>query len=304
MAALLSRNEEVNATDLSESVPMNLRDFSSNPMFHYAACDVASSVSAPKAFLSSTDVIYHLASTVGVDQYINDPLGTIDNIVTGTRNVLEYCIEFNVRLISMSTSEIYGKNKEVPWSETSDRVLGDPSIDRWSYSTSKSLCEHLINAAHRKHKLQTTIIRPFNVYGPRQRPSFVIPATIQRILNGRPPLVYDDGEQTRCFTYVEDLIRGLLLSLDSESAIGQTFNLGSERESTINEVVEIALRACGSTLRPIHLDTAKEFGSHYEDIGRRVPDASKALRILGWKAETTLEEGITRTVEWMKLHPA
>ena len=304
MAALLSRNEEVIATDLSESVPMNLRDFSSNPMFHYSACDVGSSVSAPKAFLSSTNVIYHLASTVGVDQYINDPLGTIDNIVTGTRNVLEYCIEFNVRLISMSTSEIYGKNKEVPWSETSDRVLGDPSIDRWSYSTSKSLCEHLINAAHRKHKLPTTIIRPFNVYGPRQRPSFVIPATIQRILNGQPPLVYDDGEQTRCFTYVGDLTKGLVLSLDSESAIGQTFNLGSERESTINEVVEIALRACGSTLRPIHLDTAKEFGSHYEDIGRRVPDASKALRILGWKAETTLEEGITRTVEWMKLHPA
>ncbi|MDG6921180.1 MAG: GDP-mannose 4,6-dehydratase [Nitrososphaerota archaeon] len=299
--AMLARGEDVLATDISQSLPPNLSELAGKGGFHYRICDVRKASEVSEAFPSDVQVIYHMASAVGVDQYINDPIGTIDSVFIGTRNVLERCVNHNTRLVYMSTSEIYGRNPQVPWSEESDRVLGDPSIDRWCYSTSKALCEHLINAIHRKYDLPTTIVRPFNVYGPRQRPAFVIPAVLSRILRGEPPVIYDDGNQTRCFTYVRDVVDGLLLCIDGHAAVGQTFNLGSEHESTVDEVVKIALRVCGSNLEPVHVDTKKHLGERYEDIGRRVPDSSKASRMLGWSATTPIEAGIKQTVEWMKM---
>jgi UDP-glucose 4-epimerase len=301
--ALLARGDHVVASDIYQSAPPSLAELGSGERLSYVKCDVRRTSEVEEALPEGVEVVYHLASAVGVDQYINDPIGTIDCIFNGSRNVLEHCIKLNARLVYVSTSEVYGKNPQIPWSEESDRVLGDPSIDRWCYSTSKALCEHLINAAHRKWGLPTTIVRPFNVYGPRQRPSFVIPAVLSRILKGEPPVIYGDGNQTRCFTYIEDLVKGLLLCAESQAAVGQTFNLGNERESTINEIVKIALDVCKSDLKPVYIDTRKEFGKRFEDIGRRVPDSSKALRLLGWKATTPVETGITKTAEWMKTHP-
>ena len=300
--SLLSRGEEVMATDIAKEVPPNLEEFKEKRRFHYARCDVKSPEAISAAFSTDTDVILHLASAVGVDRYIGDPVETIDSIVMGTRNVLEFSLRRHSKLVFLSTSEVYGKNPKVPWKEDAERVLGPTTVDRWTYSTSKALCEHMINATCKVRGLPTTIIRPFNVYGPKQRPTFLIPATLRRILTGQPPLVYDSGCQTRCFTYVEDLVRGINSCLESESAIGQTFNLGNESEVTIAEVVKTALRICHSSLQPVHLNTSQTFGNRYQDIQRRVPDCSRAHRILGWKAETSLLRGMEITAEWMKTH--
>ncbi len=298
--ALLARGDDVTGADLSDNPSSNLKDASRSPRFNYSRSDVKDYSSLQKSFASKLEVLYHLASNVGVDSYIDDPLGTIDTIMVGTRNVLEFCLKSGTRLIALSTSEVYGKNPQIPWSEKSDRVLGDPSIERWSYATSKGLSEHMINAFKKKYSLSATIVRPFNVYGPRQRSSFIIPAVIQKIIRGEPPVIYDDGRQTRCFTYVADLVAGLLACLDKDVGPGETFNLGNETEVSINDAVRLALEISDSSLKPLYLDTSKKFGERYEDIGRRIPDCSKAHRLLNWKAETLLRDGIKATYEWMK----
>ena len=136
-------------------------------------------------------------------------------------------------MLFASTSEVFGKNPNPPFAEDDDRVLGSTRTARWSYSTSKAMAEHLVFAMHAAYGLPVTVVRYFNVYGPRQNPIFVISQTIHRILNGRQPLLYDSGDQTRCFTYVDDAVAGTLLAADSDAAIGEAFNIGSMTETTI-----------------------------------------------------------------------
>jgi UDP-glucose 4-epimerase len=299
---LLRDGEVVSALDLPRSPPPNLAEPRSHPHFRYEACDIRDLASLEKHVPPTTDAIFHLASSVGVKTYVEKPLETIDTIVGGTRNVVEVCLRRKARLVYLSTSEVYGRNPAVPWSEESDRVLGPPSVNRWSYSTSKGLCEHLVNAVHQDRGLPTTIIRPFNVYGPRQRPVFLVPAAIHRTLRGERPLVYDTGSQTRCFTYVEDIVEGLA-RVRGPKGVGQTFNLGSQEEHTVSDVVRMVIRACGVPVEPIHVQTSQEIGKGYEDVPRRVPDSSRAIKLLGWAASTKLEDGLRATVDWAKRNP-
>ena len=228
---------------------------------------------------------------------------TIESSVIGTRTVLRACMEPAVRFVYLSSSEVFGRNPSVPWSESSDRVLGDPSLDRWSYSASKGICEHLVNAAHTEYGLPTVIARPFNIYGARQRPAFVIPVTVHRVLNGRAPVIYGDGRQTRCFTYIVDLLEALLVCLEKDAAVGQTFNFGNPVERTVTEAVAAVLQACHSELRPTHVDPHVAFGAGFEEIPRRVPDVSKAARLLNWTPKTDLPGGLAPTVAWARSHP-
>ena len=145
-------------------------------------------------------------------------------------------------MVFASTSEVFGKNPNPPWAEDDDRVLGSTKTARWSYSTSKGMAEHLVFAMHAAHGLPVTVVRYFNVYGPRQNPIFVISQTVHRILNGRQPLLYDSGDQTRCFTYVDDAVAGTLLAAESNAAIGEAFNIGSMTETTMRDAVDLAIK--------------------------------------------------------------
>ena len=207
----------------------------------------------------------HAAATVGVESYLRTPMETVESSVIGTRTVLRASMKPAVRFVYLSSSEVFGRNPAVPWTETSDRVLGDPSLDRWSYSSSKGLCEHLVNAAHTEYGLPTAIARPFNIYGARQRPAFVIPATVHRVLNRREPVIYGDGLQTRCFTYIVDLLEALLLCLDHDAAVGETFNFGNPRERTVLEAVRRVLATCDSQLVPTHADPRETFGRGFDE---------------------------------------
>lgn len=249
------------------------------------------------------DFVFHLAAVVGVSNYLASPFDVVDINVTGTRNALELARKADAHFLLASTSEIYGKNPKVPWSEEDDRVLGGTQVERWSYSTSKAAAEHLTLAAGKRLGIQVSIVRFFNAYGPRQAPNYVISKSIHRALNGLPPLLYDGGEQTRCFTYIEDIVDGTLTAASHDEAVGEVFNLGSDVETPVREAIETVGEITGTGTDTQEFRTQKEYGDTYQDIVRRVPDVSKARSLLGWEATTSLAEGVARTVSWARDRP-
>ena len=240
---LLNLNHEVYGFDIVylES-DKNLDHIKKNKNFIYFKGDVRSSEDLNKFFQKAASVLYHLASVVGVNRYMEDPMSLIDIGVLGTRNLIKMCHENKIRMLFTSTSEVYGKNPNIPWKENDDRILGSTNIDRWSYSTSKALCEHMLFGMYHKHKWPMSIVWFFNVYGPRQKPIYVVSKSIHRVLNNKPPELYDGGQQTRCFTYIDDVIDGIILSATLDSAIGHVINLGNTVENTMSEVVHSYLK--------------------------------------------------------------
>ncbi|GLY75504.1 NAD-dependent epimerase/dehydratase family protein [Actinoallomurus iriomotensis] len=265
--------------------------------------DVRDAETLASAITADTEIVYHLSAVVGVDRYLSRPLDVIDTNVMGTRNVLRRALDVGAKVLLASTSEVYGRNPAVPWSEGSDRVLGATSAERWSYSSSKALAEHLTYAFMRQAGLRATIVRYFNLYGPRQRPSYVISRSVHRVLNGLPPIRYDDGRQTRCFTYVADAVAGTVMAAESGRADGECLNIGSDRETPIGEAIDLVCRLAGANAEPLAFDTAARLGDGYEDVPRRIPDTAKAGRLLGWRCETSLHDGLVKTIEWARRSP-
>ncbi|GII90671.1 NAD-dependent epimerase/dehydratase family protein [Sinosporangium siamense] len=268
----------------------------------YIVGDIRSEGQLASAVTRGVDVVYHLAAVVGVDRYVDRPLDVIDINLNGTRNVLELSEKAGARVVVASTSEVFGKNPVVPWDEDADRVVGSTATERWSYSSSKALAEHLTFGYIRQHGLAASIVRYFNVYGPRQRPAFVVSRSVHRALRGLPPLIYDDGRQTRCFTYVGDAIDATITVAAADKALGEAFNIGSSHESTIRQVVELVVELTGGTLA-VPVDPRASFGESYQDLSRRIPDTAKAQALLGWKSTVDLREGLTRTIEWARANP-
>ena len=301
--ALLNRGDQVVAVDLGRRPSPNLSEANERPGFSYRTCDVTKLSSVRKLFVLEPDAVVHAAAGVGVKSYMQAPMSTIESSVIGTYNIVKGVIRGKARLLYLSSSEVFGRNPSLPWTENSDRVLGDPSLSRWSYSTSKGLCEHMVNATHQEFGLATSIARPFNIYGPRQRPDFVISISLHRVLNGLAPIIYGDGNQTRCFTYIDDLVDGLLRCLDQDAAIGETFNLGSPQEWPVRDVIQMVSRAAGSDRPPVYEDPRQVFGSGFDEVARRLVDNRKAARLLGWSPRTEVADGIAKTVAWARSHP-
>jgi len=250
----------------------------------------------------SWDQIYHLAAIVGVDRYMSDPLALLDVNVIASREIIRAAAEQGSKLMFASTSEIYGRNPAVPWREDDDRVLGPPSVSRWSYASSKALVEHMLFAERMNSGLRFVTVRFFNVYGPGQEPRFLVSRTLHRALNGQPGLRYDGGRQTRCFTYLGDAIAGVLAAVDSPAAEGRAFNIGSAFEHAAGDVVQAVIdRVPGASI--VDIQTQQMYGTDYEDIQRRVPDCAAALETFGWQATTPLAEGVAQTAAWAEANP-
>jgi UDP-glucose 4-epimerase len=244
-----------------------------------------------------TNVLFHLGSVVGVGAVLGDPVEAIDVSVNGTRNALDAAAAAGAALVHVSTSEVLGLNAEVPWSEDADRVIGSPFADRWSYAAGKAAAEHIVLAGARARSVPATIIRPFNVYGPRQAERFVVPMMIGAALRNESITVHGDGRQTRCFTYVDDVTSALLLA-GEKPGVGQLFHIGGEEEVTINELARRVARVVGGRLSITFEDPTDRWGQAFAHIGRRWPDTSLARSVLGWRATTSLDEGLRRTVAW------
>lgn len=254
--------------------------------------------------VSESQYVFHMAAGVGVANVVDNPLGVIVTNVHGTENVLASCERHGAGVIIGSTSEIYGKSSKVPFSEDDDRVLGSTRINRWAYSTSKALDEHLL-LGYVRRGLRGTIVRYFNTYGPRmhERGDGQVVARFSALaLRGQPITVHDDGKQTRCFTFVDDSVRCSILAASSDAAVGQVFNVGSRHEMSINELAAIVRDRLDSKSEIVHVSYEEAYGKDFEDTRRRVPDVRKAKDVLDFEAAYDIEAGLARTLPWCREH--
>lgn len=254
---------------------------------------------------AKTDVILHLAAAVGVNLIVDRPLHSFITNIKGSENVLEAAHRYRSRVMMVSTSEIYGKNAHGPFSEDDDRVIGSTKVARWGYSTSKAVDEILSFAYHREKGLPVVVVRLFNTVGPRQTGAYgmVIPRFVDQALKGEPLTVFGDGQQTRCFCHVDDVVTALLGLIDEPKAEGEVFNVGSAEEVTIIELAERIIAATGSssTINKIPYDEAFK-GGGYEDMRSRVPDITRIGSLIGWKPTQTLDGIIGEVIEFERRH--
>lgn len=254
--------------------------------------------------VAQSDVVVHLAAAVGVEMIMANPLRSFHTNVRGGEILLEAVHRYGRKFFLASTSEIYGKNYNVPLHEDSDRVLGPPTLTRWSYSTSKAVDEILTNLYREERGLETVIARFFNIVGPRQSPSYgmVIPRLVRQALSQEPLTVYGDGNQSRCFLHVVDAVAAIRGLLDSPSTAGETFNVGSDHEISILKLAEMVREVTGTTsdIQLVSYEEAFGTGSGFEDMVRRVPDISKIAAVTGWTARTPLPTIIEDTVKAMR----
>ncbi|NLF01200.1 MAG: NAD-dependent epimerase/dehydratase family protein [Anaerolineales bacterium] len=261
---------------------------------------------ALEPLVREADVIYHLAAAVGVRYIVADPLNGIVTNVRGTENVLALAARYQVRTVIASSSEVYGKSVQAPLSEEDDRVLGPTSVSRWSYADSKAIDEYMA-FAYAAQGLPVAVVRYFNAYGPRLDPrgyGSVLARFVTQALAGQPITVYDDGAQTRCFTFVADTVRGTMRAATTPEAVGKAFNIGANRETSVNELARLVLALTGSRSEIVHVASAAAYGARFEETRRRVPDISRAREILGFEATVSLEEGLRQTVAWFRAHGA
>ncbi len=252
--------------------------------------------------VQQADQIYHLAALVGVKRVVDDPLTGILTNVQGTENVLALAYKYWVPVLIASSSEVYGKSVDLPFREDGEIVLGPTTVPRWSYAHSKALDEHLALAYARKG-LPVVIVRYFNAYGPRTDPrgyGSVVARFIAQALRGDPITVYDDGQQTRCFTYVADTVWGTILAAQTPKAQGQVFNIGRDQETSILELARLVRRMTGSTSEIVHIPYRDAYGPNFEESRRRVPDTRRAREVLGFQAGTSLEDGLKATIAWFQ----
>ncbi len=269
-----------------------------NPAFSYVH-DTVLNEPMVDALVAQADVVYHLAAVVGVEHYVADPYAVLNVNVNGTQIVLRCAHKHGKKVVFSSTSEVYGRNPKVPWSEEDDRVLGSTQIDRWSYSTSKAAGEHFC-FAYAKLGLPVVVLRYFNVYGPRLDAldqGRVVTVFLGQALRDRPITLVGDGSQTRCFTYIEDAICATLQAALRPEAVGQIINIGRPVETTIKQLAEAVVRLCGSRSAIVCVPQESVYGESYEDVPRRVPDCGRMERLLGCRAEVGLEEGLAATID-------
>jgi UDP-glucose 4-epimerase len=297
--AFIARGDEVFVLD-NGSVA-KVRHLMGTAGFHYVR-DSVFDLEILEGLIAKADLVYHLAAVVGVEHYVGDPFEVLNVNVNGTQAVLKLAFKHQKKVVFSSTSEVYGRNPKVPWSEDDDRVLGSTRIDRWCYSTSKAVGEHFCFAYH-SMGLPVTVVRYFNVYGPRLDQldvGRVITIFLGQALRGEPLTVIGDGKQTRCFTYVDDAVRATVAAGVGAGTDGDVFNIGTDVEHTVLELAEAIIAVTGSRSTIEFVPQATVYGKSYEDIGRRVPDVAKMHRVLGVHAETPLTDGLRKTVEWFR----
>ena len=291
---LLKKGHEITVLDdLSTGCFENVQHLEGNPNFHVIIDTVLNTAVVDRA-VRECDAVYHLASAVGVKLIIDEPVKTIETIVGGTSTVLDACRRYRRCVLVASTSEVYGKGAKVPFCEDDDRVMGATSIRRWSYANAKATDEFLALAHYKETKLPVVVVRLFNTVGPRQTGQYgmVVPRFVKNALEGKPITVYDDGEQSRCFCHVADVVQGLeKILLHTPKAFGQVVNLGNPTEVTINQLAAQVKKLTKSKSDIIHISYEEAYqDGGFEDMRRRVPSIEKAKRLIGFAPKKTLTD--------------
>jgi UDP-glucose 4-epimerase len=299
---LLHEGAAVTVLDnLSTGYRTNVEHNMGSARFHFVEGDILDK-EVMEPLIQQHDLVCHLAAIVGVRRVLADPLQSIVQSIGGTEIVLALARRYDRRVLFASSSEVYGKSARIPFAEDDDRLLGSTRVARWSYATAKALDEHLC-LAYYAQGLPVSIVRYFNAYGPRMDAkgyASVVATFIGQALADQPLTIHHDGQQTRCFTYVTDTVRGTILAATRHEALGEVFNIGSQREISVLELARLVRQLTASATEPVFVPYSEAFGASFEAVPRRVPDTSKAARLLGFRAVVPLEQGLRETIAWFQ----
>jgi UDP-glucose 4-epimerase len=299
---LLERGHTVIGIDnLNYGFERNIEQIRNHPDFQYFMGDIANPLILKDV---KADVLIHLASQK-IPRYTT-ALRTLEENYLMLRNVVQKCILNGTKIIFASTSDVYGKNPQVPFNEESDMVMGPTTVKRWAYALSKMYGEQYIIANHDEYGLTYTITRFFGSYGPHQNltwwggPQSVF---IEKAFKKEPIDIHGDGSQTRTFTFVDDTVSALVLCVENEKSNNEIYNTGGKSggEISIKDLAILIWKLVnGKDSEPqLNFIPYSAFGK-YEDVMRRVPDISKISSQLGYVPEWDLEKGLKATIEWQK----
>lgn len=268
----------------------NIAHLKKHPQFEYCI-DTVFNAPVVAELVDCCDVVFHLAAAVGVRLIVESPVHTIETNVHGTEVVLRAAAKKRKRVVIASTSEVYGKSVNVPFSEGDDLVMGPTNRGRWSYACSKALDEFLGLAYHHEKHVPVTVIRMFNTVGPRQtgRYGMVLPNFVRQALSSEPITVYGDGTQSRCFGYVLDAVEAIIRIAKSDGAVGEVVNVGNDREISIGGLANLVRSRLDSESEIVRIPYEKAYGPGFEDMSRRVPSLVKLERLIGFRPATPLE---------------
>jgi len=299
---LLDAGHRVTALDdLSTGARENLALSEARPQFRFLSGSIAEPVLLSN-LLPDVDVIYHLAAAVGVQLVADDPVRTIETNIYPTETLLQMAVQGRKKFFLASTSEVYGKNPKELWTEEDDLHLGPTSRPRWAYGCSKAIDEFLALAYHQKFGLDVVVGRFFNVVGPRQLGHYgmVVPRFVEAALTGQPLTVYDDGGQVRCFAHVREIIDAVERLMQTPSASGRVFNIGSDIPVSIRELAEAVIERTGGDSPIKYLPYKDAYGHDFEDVRRRVPDLSRLFATIGVKPSMPLAEILDDVIAWKR----
>ncbi|MBX3086367.1 MAG: GDP-mannose 4,6-dehydratase [Anaerolineae bacterium] len=297
---LINRGYEVVAFDnLSQGTLDNLTTVADHPRFSLVEADIRDKDAVTKA-AEGCQAIVHLAA-YKIPRY-SDAYDTLMINALGSEHVAQAAIATKAKIIAASTSDVYGKNPQVPFNENSNLVVGNPDVKRWSYAISKMFEEQLLFALHERFGLDVVLLRFFGGYGPHQNmtwwggPQSVF---INHALDDQAIPIHGDGQQTRSFTYVGDHVAGITSTIELPAANNLVFNLGATQEITIEGLARLIWRLVRGEHEQAKIEFIpyESFGK-YEDVMRRVPDITRARTLLGFEPQTDLETGLRRTILW------
>ncbi len=298
--ALLARGHSVVGIDnMSQGEYENIAAFKAHPKFKLHKIDVRDEEAIIKVTTGS-DVIVHLAA-FKIPRY-NDALDTLLINAKGAENVAKAATKHKAKVVAASTSDVYGKNKDLPFSEDSNLVIGAPDVKRWAYAISKMFDEQLFFGYHERHGIDVVLLRFFGGYGPNQNltwwggPQSVF---IERALENEEIPLHGDGQQTRSFTYISDHVDGIIRTIEMPEANNLVFNIGNTYEITIENLAKLIWRLVRGEddVPKIKIIPYETFGK-YEDVMRRIPDITRARELLGFEPKVDLVEGLRKTIAW------
>jgi len=277
--------------DLSTGSISNIRHLKRERRFEYVI-DTVMNRSLLAELVDGCDIVYHLAAAVGVRLVVDSPVRTLHTNIRATELVLEAAKKKKKKVLITSTSEVYGKATKIPFHEDDDLVIGPSVRGRWSYACSKAIDEFLAIAYHREHGVPVVLVRLFNTVGPRQTGTYgmVLPRFVSQALSGSPITIYGDGNQSRCFGWVGDVVDALIKLSLRDASVGTIFNIGSDQEVTINELAALIKDVTGSTSPIRRVSYEEAYGKNFEDMYRRVPDLSRIREAIGYSPTKNLRE--------------
>ncbi len=300
--ACLARGDEVWAIDnVSTGSVANIQHCLDKARFHFVR-DSIMNYERMLELVGICDAVVHLAAAVGVRYIIENPLASVQTNIQGTEVVLKLANKFRKKVLLASTSEVYGKHTHAPLLESDNVIYGPPSTWRWSYAASKLIDEYCALGYWRTHGLPVVIVRLFNTVGPRQTGEYgmVIPRFVGQALANEPLTVYGDGQQTRTFTYVGDVVEALLRLLECPAAEGEVVNVGGTTETSI---LALALAIKEKTQSPSAIRFVpyeQAFERDFEDMLRRVPSIDKLRRLTGFSPTVELDEMLERIIDHLR----